>query len=83
MSRDVKVAVASFLISLMMSGVFVVYYVTTQNQKWCATLTILTRDNPSESPPAQTPFGKRQRQTQVDSYKSLKKQMHDFHCGGE
>ena len=79
----IKTAIISLLISSILCGGFVVYYTAQQNKNWCGTLSILTRTNPNEAPPASTPYGKLQRQDGIDSYAAIKVQMHKFHCGGE
>lgn len=77
----VAYAVASVLMSMVLSCGFVVWYVTQQNQQWCTTLNILTRTDPRTQLPPSTPAGKQARPEQVETYDALVHLKQKYHCG--
>jgi len=73
-------SIASVIMSVILSGGFAVYYVTSQNKKWCDTLTILTRVDPRTQIEPTTPSGKQARAQQVETYNALVRLRTGYHC---
>jgi len=81
--QRVVYSIVSVLMSLVLSGAFVVWYVTYSNQKWCSTLDILTSNDPHKQLTPTTAAGVQQRAYQIRTYDELVKLRGSFRCGGK
>lgn len=73
-------AVASVILSVILSCGFAVYYVTEQNKKWCDTLTVLTQVDPRTQIQPSTPSGQQARRVQIRTYDALARLSKGYHC---